>query len=81
LQRLNGPKKINENNLINVRSQTSRYFTNKRREYLKDKINQLAAQSNNKNEFNSSYQTTNNSMKEENGDLLADSHILNPYKN
>jgi hypothetical protein len=56
----------------------------KKREYLKDKINELAAISKNKNirdlfreinEFNRAYRT-------ENADLLADSHnILNRWKN
>jgi hypothetical protein len=36
-------------NLNNVRREASRYFKNKKREYLKDKINELAMNSKNKN--------------------------------
>jgi hypothetical protein len=61
------------------------------REYLKDKINELPKNSKNKkikdlyrgiNEFRRSYQRRNNLVKDENGDLLANSHnILNRSKN
>jgi hypothetical protein len=33
----------------NIKSETSRYFRNKRMEYLKDKVNELATHSKNKN--------------------------------
>jgi hypothetical protein len=36
-------------NLNNVRHKASRYFKNKKREYLKDKTNELATNSKNKN--------------------------------
>jgi hypothetical protein len=75
----------------NVRRETSRYFRNEKRECLKDKINELATKSKNKNrrylfrginEFERDYQPRNNLMKDENGDLLADSHnILSRWKN
>jgi hypothetical protein len=58
---------------------------------LKDKINELATNSENKNirdlyrglnKFQRGYQPRNNLMKDENGDLLADSrNILNKWKN
>jgi hypothetical protein len=58
--------------------------------YLKDKINELATNSKNKNirdlcrginEFQKGYQTRSNFVKDENGDLLADSNtILNRWK-
>jgi hypothetical protein len=74
-----------------VRREASRYFRNNKREYLKDKINELVTNSKNKNirdmyrginEFNRGYQPRNNLVKDENGDLLADSHnILNRWKN
>jgi hypothetical protein len=77
--------------LKNIRHETSGHFGNKKRKYLKDKINELATTSNNKNirdlyrginEFNWSYQPKSNLVKDENGDLLADSHnILNRWKN
>ncbi|PNF19615.1 hypothetical protein B7P43_G03232 [Cryptotermes secundus] len=64
---------------------------NKKREYLKDKIDELAMNSKNKNirdlyrginDFKRGYQPNSNLVKDENGDLLADSHnILNRWKN
>jgi hypothetical protein len=58
---------------------------------LKDKINELATESKNKNirglyrginEFKKGYQPRTNLVKDKNGDLLADSHnILNKWKN
>jgi hypothetical protein len=46
---LQNSSEINGDNLNNVRCEASRYFTNKKREYLKDKINELATNSKNKN--------------------------------
>jgi hypothetical protein len=93
LQWLQDPSEINGDNLNNVRCEASRYFRNKKREYLKDKIKELATNSKNKiirdlyrgvNEFKrgyQGYQPRNNLIKKENGDLLADSHnILNRWK-
>jgi hypothetical protein len=84
---LQDPSEINGDKLNNVRHEANSYFRNKKREYLKDKINELAANSNNKNirdiyrgitEFKRGYQPRNNLVKDENGDLLADSNnILN----
>jgi hypothetical protein len=58
---------------------------------MKDKMNELATNSKNKNTrdlyrgiigFKRGYQLRNNLVKDENGDLLADSHIvLNRWKN
>jgi hypothetical protein len=74
-----------------IRRETSRHFRNKRREYLKDKINELPSHSKNKNIRNffrgisnvkKGYQSINNLVIDENDDLLADSHnILNSCKN
>jgi hypothetical protein len=73
--------------LHNVRRKASRYFRNKKREHLKDKINYFATNSKNKNirdlfrgvnEFKRGYQSRNNLVKDENGVLHADSqNILN----
>jgi hypothetical protein len=49
LQWLQDPSEINGDNLNNVRCEASRHFKNKKREYLKDKINKLATNSKNKN--------------------------------
>jgi hypothetical protein len=48
-QWLQDPSEINGDNLNNVKRDASRYFRNKKREYLKDKINELATNSKNKN--------------------------------
>jgi hypothetical protein len=83
LQWLQDPSEINGDNFKIVRREVSRYLRNKEREYLKDKINELATNSKNKtirdlykgiNEFKRGYQTRNNLVKDENGDLLADSN-------
>jgi hypothetical protein len=79
LQWLQDPSEINGDNLNNIRHE-ARHFRNKKREYLKDKINELEMNSKNKNinEFKRGYQPRNNLVKDENGDLLTDSHnILN----
>jgi hypothetical protein len=39
---LQDPREINGDNLKNIRRETSRHFRNKKREYLKDKIDELA---------------------------------------
>jgi hypothetical protein len=49
LQLLQDQSEINGDNLNNVRREASRHFRNKKREYLKDKINELATNSKNKN--------------------------------
>jgi hypothetical protein len=76
------PSEINEGKLNNVRREASRYFRNKKKEYLKDKSNELAMNSENKNirdlcrginEFKRSCQPTNNLVNDENGYLIADS--------
>jgi hypothetical protein len=87
LQWLHDPSEINGDNLNDVRCDASRYFRNKKLDYLKEKINELATNSKNKNirginEFKRSYQPRNSLVKDKNGDLLADSHnILNRWKN
>jgi Fe-S cluster assembly ATPase SufC len=43
------PSEINGDNLNNVIREASRHFRNKKREYLKDKINELATNSKKKN--------------------------------
>jgi hypothetical protein len=41
LQWLQDPSEVNGDNLNNVRREASRHFRNNKREYLKDKINEL----------------------------------------
>jgi hypothetical protein len=64
--------------LNNVKHEASRHVRNKKREYLKDKIDEIATNSKNKNirdlyrgtdEFKKGYQPRNNLVKDENGDL------------
>jgi SLT domain-containing protein len=84
------PNQINGDNLKNLRSETSRTFRNKKREYLKGKINDLETNNKNKNirdlykginEFKKGYQPTINIIKNENGNLLADPQsVLNRWK-
>jgi hypothetical protein len=78
LQWLQDPSEINWDNLNNVRREASIYFRNRKREHLKDKINELARNSKNKNirdlyrginEFKRGYQLRNDLVKYENGDL------------
>jgi hypothetical protein len=75
----------------NIRCETSRQFMNKKREYLKDKIDELAVNSKNKNirdlyrglnDFKWGHQPRSNLVMDENGDLLADylSQLLNVYR-
>jgi hypothetical protein len=45
LQWLQNSSEINGDNLNTVKRETSRYFRNKKREYLKDKIDELAMNS------------------------------------
>jgi hypothetical protein len=49
LQWLHNPSEINGDNLNNVRHEESRYSKGKKREYLKDKIIELATYIKNKN--------------------------------
>jgi hypothetical protein len=81
LQWLQDSNKINGDNRSTVRHEASRHFRNKKREYLKGKINELAMNSKNKNirdlgrginEFKWGYQTRSNIVKDENAYLLAD---------
>jgi hypothetical protein len=88
LQWLQDPSEINGDYLNNVSCGASRYFKNKN---LKDNINELAMNCKNKNirdlyrrinKFKRSDHPRNNLVKDENGDLLANSHnILNRWKN
>jgi hypothetical protein len=91
LQWLQDPSEINRDNLNNIRHEASRHCRNKKREYLKDKINEFETKSKKKNirdlysginEFKNGYQPRSNLLEDENGNQLADSHnILNRWKN
>jgi hypothetical protein len=84
-QWLQDPSEINGDNLNNIRPKASRNFMNKKREYLKEKSNDLATNSKNKNirdlyrgvyELRKVLQNRSNCMKDENGYQFADSHNI-----
>jgi hypothetical protein len=52
LHQLQNSSQINGDNLNNVRHEASRHFRSKKREYLKDKIDELSTHSKNKNVHN-----------------------------
>jgi hypothetical protein len=88
---LRNPSQINGDNLQNLRCETSRTFRNKKKEYLKDKINELKINNKNKNirdlyrgisECKKGCQPRINIIKDENGNLLADAQsALNRWRN
>jgi hypothetical protein len=76
---LQNPSQTNGDNLNSVRREGSRIFRKKKREYLKEKINELERNSKNKNirdiygginEFKKGYQPRSNFANDENGDML-----------
>jgi hypothetical protein len=85
LQWLHDLNQINGDSLNNVRCADSRHFSHKNMECLKDRIDELATNRKNKSirnlyrgiyKFKKGYQPRSNLVKDENGDLLADSHRL-----
>jgi hypothetical protein len=90
-QWLQNPNQSNGDKLNNVRLEASGHFRNKKKEYPKDKINELGKNSRNKNirdlyrginDFKKGYQPRPNVVKDEKGDLVADSQsILARWRN
>jgi hypothetical protein len=88
---LQNPNQINGDSLKGLRSEASRTFRNKKREYLKGKINELETNNKNKNvrnlfkginEFKKGCQPRINIIKYENGNLQEDpQNVLNRWKN
>jgi hypothetical protein len=75
---------VNVDNWSDVRREASRHF--RKREYLKDKINEIELNSKNKirdlTEFKKGYQPKSNMVNDERGDLLVDPQkILTRWKN
>jgi hypothetical protein len=78
-------------NVTNVRRDVSRHFRNKKKAYLKAKIEELETNSKIKNsrdlhrdisDFKKGYQPRTNIVKDETGDFIADSHsILARWRN
>jgi hypothetical protein len=88
---LQDPSETNEDNLNDIRQEATRHVRNRKREYLKDKINELESNSKNKNigdlirginKFNKGYQPRTNLVKDKKGDLLlGHRNVLNRWKN
>jgi hypothetical protein len=85
MQWLHNPNQSNVDNLNNVKCEASKHLRNKKKEYLKAKINELETNSKNKNirdlyrginDFKKGYQTRNNLVKDDKGDLVADCHSI-----
>jgi hypothetical protein len=82
---LQNPNQSNVGNLNNARREAIGHFKKKKREFLKDKINELDTNSKNEsitdlcrsiNDFKKGYQLRTNIVKDEKGDLAADSHSV-----
>ena len=85
MQWIQDPSRSNVDNLNNIRRDASRHFRNKKKAYLKVKIEER--ETNNKisnvrdlyrgiNDFKKGYQPRTTIVKDEKGDLLADSHSI-----
>ena len=81
MQWVQDPTQSNVDNLNNVRCEASRHFRNRKKEYLKAKINELESKIKSIrdlcrgfSDFKKGYQPRTNIVKEKKGDLVADSH-------
>jgi hypothetical protein len=85
MQCLQDPNQNNVDNLHDVRNAASIHFRNKKKEFMKAKIDELEA--NRKitnvryfyggiNDFQKGIQPRTNTMKDEKGDLVTDSHSI-----
>ena len=85
MQWIQDPSQSNADNLNNVRRDVTRHFRNKKKAYLRAKIEELVTNSKIKNirdlyrginDFKKGYQPRCNIVKDEKGDLVADSHSI-----
>ena len=85
MQGLQNPSQSYVDNLNNVRRDASRHFRNEKKAYLKAKIEELETNSKIKNirdlyrgisDFQKVYQPRSNIVKDDKGDLFADSHSI-----
>jgi len=91
MQWIHDPSQSSVDNLNSVRCDISRHFRNKKKAYLKAKIEELETNSKIKNvrdlyrgisDFKKGYQPRTNIVKDDKGDLVADSHsILARWRN
>ena len=85
MQWVQDPSQSNVDNLNNVRREVSKHFRNKKKAYLRAKIKELETNSKIKNirdlyrgisDIKERYQPRCNIVKDERGDLVADSHSI-----
>ena len=85
VQWIQDPSQRSVDNLNNVKHEASRHFRNKKKAYLKAKIEELETNSKIKNirdlyrginDFKKGYQPRTNIVKDEKGDLVADFHSI-----
>jgi len=85
MQWIQDPSQSNVDNLNSVRREVSRHFRNKKKAYLRAKIEELETNSTIQNirdlyrgisDFKKGYQPRCNIVKDEKGDLVADSHSI-----
>jgi len=85
MQWIQDPSQSNVDNLNNVRREVSRHFRNKKKAYLRAKIEELETNSKIQNirdlyrgiiDFKKGYQPRRNIVKDEKGDLVVDSHSI-----
>jgi len=75
------PSQSNVDDLNNIRREASRHFRNKKKAYLKAKIDELKTNCKIKNirdinDFKKGYQPRTNILKDEKGDLVANAHSI-----
>jgi hypothetical protein len=81
MQWIHDPSQSNVDNVNNVRRDASRHSRNKKNAYLEAKIEKLKTNSKIKNirgmnDFKKDYQPRPNTVKDDIGDLVADSHRI-----
>ena len=85
MQWLQDPNQSTVDNVDSVRHEASRHFRNKKEEYMKAKIDELETNINITNirdlyrditDFKKGYQPRTNIVKDEEGDLVTDSHSI-----
>ena len=85
MQWLQDPNQSNVDNLDYIRHEASRHFRNKKKEYMKAKIDELKTNSKITNirdlcrditDFKKGYQPRTNIVKDEKGDFVTDSHSI-----
>jgi len=78
MQWIQDPSRSNVDNLNNVRHEVCRHFRNKKKAYLRAKIEELETNSKIQNirDFKKGYQPRCNIVNDEERDLVADSHSI-----